>query len=107
MHQIELIGSYTSATTMSGEEIKITTTRKDPVPVLCRELVKRGADPQNHVHVTRAGKPVWRKDRTIAAWAGIDITDCDRDGLRVEKYSTIPHAQDTLRTPSGLIAGRR
>lgn len=86
MHQIELIGSYTSATALSGETIAITTTRKDPVPVLCRELDRRGVDPQDHVHVTRAGKPVWMKDRTVAAWAGIDITEGDRDGLLTRPY---------------------
>lgn len=90
MQQIELSGSYTAATIFGGEEISITTTRKDPVPVLCRELVKRGADPQDHAHVTRGGMPVWKKDRTIAAWASIDVTEYDRDGLRIEKHRPFP-----------------
>ncbi|MER9852241.1 hypothetical protein NKJ55_34145 [Mesorhizobium sp. M0106] len=90
MHHIELIGSYTSAATLSGEEIKITTTRKDPVPVLCRELIKRGIDPQERVKVTRAGQPVWKIDLTAGYWAGIDITEHDRDGLRTVKYRPFP-----------------
>lgn len=90
MHHIELIGSYTSAATLFGEEIKITTTRKDPVPVLCRELIKRGADPQDTVHVARAGQPAWKANRTIAAWAAIDVTEHDRDGLQTVKYRPFP-----------------
>ncbi|MES0061457.1 hypothetical protein [Mesorhizobium sp. M0041] len=90
MHHIELIGSYTSAATLFGEEIKITTTRKDPVPVLCRELIKRGVDPQETVRVARAGQAAWKVDRTIASWAGIDITEHDRDGLRTVKHRPFP-----------------
>ncbi|MFK0691124.1 hypothetical protein ACFX5Q_23415 [Mesorhizobium sp. IMUNJ 23033] len=89
MHHIELIGSYTSAATLSGEEIKITT-RKDPVPVLCRELIKRGVDPNQRVKVTRAGQPVWKTDLTVGYWAGIDITEDDREGLRTAKYRPFP-----------------
>lgn len=90
MHTIELIGSYTTATDIRGETISITTTRKDPVPVLCRELIKRGVNPQDTVHVARAGMSVWKKDRTVAAWAGIDINEGERDGLRVEKHRPFP-----------------
>jgi hypothetical protein len=92
MHQIELIGSYTTATTLSGEEIRITTQRKDPVPVLCRKLISLGADPQATAHVTRGGMKVWKQDRTLAHWAGIDVTEEDRDGLRVRPYKAFPAA---------------
>ncbi|RUU28788.1 hypothetical protein EOD08_21190 [Mesorhizobium sp. M6A.T.Ca.TU.002.02.2.1] len=90
MHHIELIGSYTAAATFSGEEIKTTTTRKDPVPVLCRELIKRGIDPQERIKVTRAGQLVWKADLTAGYWAGIDIIEGDRDGLRTVKYRAFP-----------------
>lgn len=75
---------------MSGEEIKITTTRKSPVPVLCREMVRLGVDPQAIVKVARAGMPVWKQDRTIGAWAGIDIIDSDTEGLRTVKHRPFP-----------------
>jgi hypothetical protein len=90
MYQIELIGSYTTATTLSGEEIRITTQRKDPVPVLCRKLISLGADPQATAHVSRGEMKVWKKDRTLASWAGIDVVDEDRDGLRVRPYKAFP-----------------
>jgi hypothetical protein len=90
MQQIELSGSYTAVTTLSGEEIRITTTRKDPVPVLCRELVTRGVDPGEPVRVTIGGVPMWKADRTIGAWAEIDVTEYDRDGLRTEKHRPFP-----------------
>lgn len=86
MHHIELIGSYTTVTDLAGEEIKITTQRKDPVPVLCRELISRGANPSDTAHVTRGGSRVWRKDRTLAAWAGIDVVEEDRAGLRTRPF---------------------
>jgi hypothetical protein len=90
MQRIELSGSYTAVTTLSGEEIRITTARKDPVPVLCRELVKRGIDPNERVRVTIGAIPIWKADRTIGAWAGIDVTEYDRDGLRTEKHRPFP-----------------
>lgn len=92
-HTIELIGSFTSATTMSGDEIKIATTRKSPVPVLCREMVRLGVDPQAIVKVTRGGRPVWKEDRTVVAWAGIDITESDTEGLRTVKHRPFPGVQ--------------
>lgn len=85
-----MTGSYTAVTTLSGEEIRITTTRKDPVPVLCRELVKRGVNPSAPVRVTIGNMPMWKADRTIGAWAGIDVTEYDRDGLRTEKHRPFP-----------------
>ncbi|TIN05774.1 hypothetical protein [Mesorhizobium sp.] len=90
MHHIELFGSYTAAATLSGEEITITTTRKDPVPVLCRELINRGIDPNQLVNVSRAGQSVWKADLTAGYWAGIDIIEGDRDGLRTVKYRPFP-----------------
>lgn len=86
MHHIEYIGSYTAVSTTGGEEVRITTKRIDPVPPLCRALIARGADPQAAARVTHSGMAVWRKDRSLAAWAGIDITDEDRDGLRTRAY---------------------
>lgn len=86
MHQIELIGSYTAASKIGGEEFSITTKRADPVPHLSRALVSRGADPQAAVKITRDGKPIWQKDRTLGAWAGMDITEEDRDGLRIRPH---------------------
>lgn len=86
MHQIELIGSYTAVFTPEGEEIRVTTQRKDPVPILCRKLISLGADPKATARITRGGMPVWRKDRTLADWARIDITQEDRDGIRTRPY---------------------
>lgn len=96
MLQIEVIGSYTAATTLWGEEIETTTTRKDPVPVLCRELVKRGVDPSEPVRVTIGDAPMWKRDRTIGAWAGIDVVDSDVTGLRIVKYRPFPAGVDGL-----------
>lgn len=90
MLQIEVTGSYTAATILWGEEIETTTTHKDPVPVLCRELVKRGVDPSEPVRVTIGDVPMWKRDRTIGAWAGIDVVDSDVTGLRVVKYRAFP-----------------
>lgn len=87
MTEIHISGSYTAAATdLSGEEIKITTKRKDPLPPVCRELIARGVDPQSAAHVTRDGKAVWKRDRTVAAWAAIDISEEDRGGVRERPY---------------------
>lgn len=86
MHQIKLIGSYTAVSTFGDEEVSITTKRIDPVPPLCRALITRGADPQAAAMVTREGMPIWRRDRSLTGWAGIDITEEDRDGLRTRPY---------------------
>lgn len=86
MTNITLIGMNTAATTVGGEEISITPKTKDAVPPLCREMIRRGLDPQGIVRVTRNGKPVWRTDRTLGYWAGLAITEEDRDGLRWGKF---------------------
>ena len=82
MTEITLIGMNTAATVIGGEEIRMTPKTKDAVPPLCRELISRGLDPEGTVKVTRDGKPVWRTDRTLGYWAGLAITEEDRDGLR-------------------------
>ncbi len=96
MLHIEYRGSLTAATILRGEEIEKTTTRKDPVPVLCRELIKRGVDPSEHVKVTIGGMPMWKRDRTVGAWAGIDVVESDVTGLRVVKHRPFPTTQQFI-----------
>jgi hypothetical protein len=86
MHHIELIGSYTTVTSHGGEEIRITTTKKDPIPVLCRKLIEHGVPSSDTAQVTRGGMSVFKRDRTIGSWAGIDIVDSDTTGLRTVAY---------------------
>jgi hypothetical protein len=82
MTEIMLSGSYSAVTIIGGEEIRINTKTKDPVPTLCRELISRGVDPDGLAIVTRDGKPVWKTDRPLWYWAGLSITEEERDGLR-------------------------
>ncbi|MHA6684669.1 hypothetical protein [Mesorhizobium sp. A556] len=55
-----------------------------------RKAAEAVADPSAPVRVTRGGMPVWKKDRTIGAWAGIDVVENDVTGLRAVKHRPFP-----------------
>lgn len=89
--EIELRGSLTAAATYQNSPYEITTTGKDPVPVLARRLIAAGADPDTIATVTRDGTPVWAKDRTLEDWGGLAINENDR-GIRWSVYQPNPFA---------------
>ncbi len=101
--RIELHGSNSATATLEGVTLEHDTANKpgrgrykDPVPMLCRNLIGRGFDPNDLVHVTRNGRPVWKVDRTAAAWAGIDIYD-GQERLKTVKYVPFTSWCQTLR----------
>lgn len=94
---IELIGSYTARHVESGTTVDLSarrnrSTTKSPLPVLCRELLAHGLDPETRAHVIRKALdrdgfiPVFRRDRTLAVWAGLDAVESETRSIHVEKH---------------------
>ena len=100
---IELFGSYGARHIESGTTIDLTNRRnrattKSPIPVLCRELLAHGHDPQERVHIVRKSLdrdtllPVFNRDRSLAKWAEVDIIETDAHGPRSIPYRPFPDA---------------
>lgn len=98
---IELFGSFGARHIESGTTIDLTNRRnrattKSPIPVLCRELIAHGHDPQERVHIVRksldhdALVPVLNRDRALAKWAAIDIVENVERGPHAVKYEPFP-----------------
>lgn len=127
---IELFGSYGARHNESGTTIDLTNRRnrattKSPIPVLCRELIARGHDPQDRVHIVRKSLdsdtllPVFNRDRPLAKWAEVDIIETDAHGPRPVPYRPFPNALkgrdkrkasglcDPTGDPQGLSKGNR
>ncbi|WP_416796235.1 hypothetical protein [Ciceribacter azotifigens] len=94
---IELFGSFGARHIESGTTIDRINqcnraTTKSPIPVLCRELIAHGHDPQERVHIVRRSLdrdaliPVFDRDRPLAKWAEVDIIENAGRGPH-----TIPH----------------
>lgn len=94
---IELIGSYTARHVESGTTVDLTgrrnrSTTKSPLPVLCRELLSHGLDPETRAHVITKSLdrdgfiPVFKRDRTLAVWAGLDAVESETRSVHVEKH---------------------
>lgn len=96
-HTIELIGSYTARHVESGLTVDLTSRRnrsttKGALTPLCRELLELGHDPNSNVHVIRKALdrdgqiPVFQRDRTLKAWAGVDCVESETRSLRIVKH---------------------
>lgn len=94
---IELVGSFTARHAESGTTVDLTgrrnrRTTKSPLPVLCRELLTHGLDPETRAHVIRKALdrhrfiPVFKRDRTLAVWAGLDAVESETRSVHVEKH---------------------
>jgi hypothetical protein len=98
---IELFGSFGARHLESGTAVDLASRRnrkttKSPIPVLCRELLQHGHNPQERVHVIRKALdredfiPIFRRDRTLAAWAGTDMVESDTRSLHPVQYRAFP-----------------
>ncbi len=98
---IELVGAYTARHVEGGTTIDFTarrnrSTTKSPLPVLCRELLARGFDPETRAHVIRKALdqegfiPVFKRDRKLGIWAELDAVENERTPPRVVKYKPFP-----------------
>lgn len=98
---IELIGDFGARHVEDGTSVdRAKCTRKDttksPIPVLCRLLLKQGHDPQRRVHVIRKALdregfiPVFRRDRTLEAWAEVDMVESETRSLHLVRYRAFP-----------------
>ncbi len=99
VYTFELVGSYIARHLESGIEVNAASKRrtvKSPIPILCRQLIATGFDPQARVHVIRKALcgdrfiPIFKRDRTLAAWAELDCIDSDETGLRFVKFRPFP-----------------
>jgi len=100
---IALFGSYGARHIESSTTIDLTNRRnrrttKSPIPVLCRELIAQGHDPQERAHVIRkslfsdAMIPVFKRDRTLAAWAAVDCVESETRSPQVVAHRALPDA---------------
>jgi hypothetical protein len=94
---IQLIGSYTALHVESGTSVDLTarrnrSTTKSPIPILSRELLAHGLDPETRAHVVRTALdrdgfiPVFKRDRSLAVWAGLDAVESETRSVHVEKH---------------------
>jgi hypothetical protein len=101
MHTIELIGSYTARHVESGLTVDLTShrnrsTTKGPLSPLCRKLLELGHDLDGKVHVIRKALdrdrhiPVFKRDRTLKTWAGVDCVESEARSLHLRKYRPYP-----------------
>lgn len=125
---IELFGSFGARHIESGTTVDRINqcnraTTKSPIPVLCRELIAHGYDPQERVHIVRRSLdrdaliPVFDRDRPLAKWAEVDIIEnAGRgphtiphrpfpDALKRENKRKASKADDPTRKPEGLPKG--
>jgi thiamine phosphate synthase YjbQ (UPF0047 family) len=110
---IELIGSFIARHAESGTTVDMNSRRnrrttKSAIPPLCRELLNHGHDGNTRVHVIRKALdkdgfiPVFKRDRTLATWAGLDCIESETHGPRVVKHRPFPDAvaaKDTRNAP--------
>lgn len=103
VHTIELLGSYIARELETGTEVNAASKRrtvKSPIPELCRRLIAEGAHPLSRACVIRKAlrgsgvTPIFKRNRTLQAWAEEDCVDSDKTGLRFVKYRPFP---DSLR----------
>jgi hypothetical protein len=103
---IELIGSFIARHAESGTTVDMTSRRnrrttKSAIPPLCRELLNHGHNGNTRVHVIRKALdtdgfiPVFKRDRALATWAGLDCIENENHGPRVTKYRPFPNAVAT------------
>lgn len=97
MITVELIGSYIAVHLESGITADLTSRRnrsttKSAIPVLARMLIEAGYDPQERLHVickSIVGDryiPVFKRDRTLIIWSGVDIIEDVAKGPREVKH---------------------
>lgn len=104
---ITLSGSYAA----SAEGITHDTGKRysDPVPGLCRKLLRAGHDPAAQGVVLRDGVMVFRRPRAIGWWAKWLISDRASGGFRREPYTDpatrFPPPVCTPVSGSGDVAG--
>jgi len=105
VHTIELVGSYIARDLESGTEVNAASKRrtvKSPIPELCRRLIADGYHPLSRAYVIRKAlrgsgvTPIFKRNRTLQAWAEEDCVDSDKTGLRFVKYRPFP---DSLKAP--------
>ena len=101
LNTIELFGSYGARHVESGTSVDLTNRRnrrttKSPIPVVCRELIAHGHNPQERAHVIRksllsdAMIPVFKRDRTLEAWAAVDCVESDTRSPQVVTHRPFP-----------------
>lgn len=97
MITVELIGSYIAVHHESGIAADLTSKRhrsttKSAIPVLARKLLAAGYDPQDRLHVLRKSLaedrfiPVFKRDRKLLIWAGVDVIEDVARGPREVKH---------------------
>lgn len=93
MITIELFESYGARHADSGVEIDLKNRQspKDPIGPLCRKLRELGYDEDERVHIIRNGKPVFKRDRKLSAWARYDVIDRQTQSATLNKF--VPFSQ--------------
>lgn len=106
---IELFGSYGARHVKSGTTVDTSpanatrrvpkrTTTRSPIPVLCRNLIAQGIDPETRAHILTKSLdhggliPVFKRDRTLAVWAGLDAIERETESVRIVKHRPFPRA---------------
>jgi hypothetical protein len=100
---IELLGSYTCLHVESGLMVdrgdrKNRRAPKSALGPLCRLLIDEGYNPAAKVHIIRKAldrdgyTPVFKRDRALGAWAGVDCVETETRSLHVTKHRPFPDA---------------
>lgn len=127
---IELFGSYGARHVESGTSVDMApakatrrvpkrTTTRSPIPVICRELIAHGLDPETRAHILTKSLdhggliPVFKRDRTLAVWAGLDAIESETQSVRIVKHRPFPgslvtkEAKQQAETPSVTLELQR
>jgi hypothetical protein len=114
---IELFGSFGARHVEGGTSVDLESRRnrrttKSPIPVLCRELLQHGHNPLSRVHVIRKALgregfiSIFRRDRTLAAWAGTDMVESDTRSLHPVQYRAFPDSISAKDAQDGAEVGK-
>lgn len=90
MIEIDLFGCWGAQHVASGTTVNRTPhngSGASPIPAICRKLRDNGiATDEDALHITRAGKRVFKNDFTISWWAEKQIRDAPNHRLQWATY---------------------
>lgn len=69
-------------------DIEHTARKNGVIDPLARKLIKAGANPEERLHVIRDGKPVFKKDLKLQAWADMRLYEDDRNRFVRRKFKS-------------------
>jgi hypothetical protein len=80
--------SNIAKTSIGSDTFHVSHGRNDPVPMLCRTLLRGGHQEDCEVNVVRNGVSVFKRSHRLGRWGAISVVDHDVTGLKVREFSS-------------------